>query len=294
MRDMANSILQAAQNLFPSAPYASVFKKHFVQHNIVEVPHARFEIQKITLVNAGENGVLDPGETVDLTLTLRNTGNLVGRAIRARLSTGNPNAVIHQADAQFVDLNPGADGVNNVPFSLTLSPVAPCGVGVVFNLSLDFDGGALQTQQIVLEVQTGIAQRVGGSLNIEPPLAIPDNNQAGVSSSIWLNDNGVLAQTDAMELDIDLQHPYVADLRVSLVAPSGKEVVLHNRSMLFVEDIIGTYPVNLTPTEDFVKLLGEQLRGEWKLKVKDIASGDSGKLKKWGFRAVSGFQCVAP
>jgi len=291
MRDMANSIVHAAQTLFPDAPYADVFKKHFVAHNILDVPHASFEIQKVVLGNAGQNNVLDPGETVEISLTLRNTGNIPGQAIKAHLSTQNVNATISQADSDFADLAASAEGVNVLPFVLNLSSLSTCGESIALNLDLEFDGGQTHTQQIVLEIQTGASLKIGGSSNL--PVTIPDNDLNGVTSSIWLEDGGTLKETDHMELEIELRHNYLGDLKVSLLAPSGKEVILHDRSVE-IPNLIGTYPTTLVPAEDFAKLLGETLQGEWKLKMVDVASADVGALLKWGLKAVSGYQCEVP
>src|SRR3546814_395672 len=78
-----------------------------------------------------------------------------------------------------------------------------------------------------------------------------------------------LAET---EVDVDITHSYIGDLRVDLVAPDGSVYKLHNRSGGSSNDIDKTY------TDD---LSGESLNGTWNLRVKDSGRGDTGQLNSW-------------
>src|SRR3712207_6888272 len=72
--------------------------------------------------------------------------------------------------------------------------------------------------------------------------------------------------------------PYTTLFR-SLISPSGKSVILHDRSGIGADDVIGTYPTTLQPKEPLSKLLGEPLNGRWQLQVADLASSDVGDRK---------------
>src|SRR3546814_18885711 len=78
-----------------------------------------------------------------------------------------------------------------------------------------------------------------------------------------------LAET---EVDVDITHSYIGDLRVDLVAPDGSVYKLHNRSGGSSNDIDKTYTVDLS---------GESLNGTWNLRVKDSGRGDTRPRNSW-------------
>ncbi len=77
-----------------------------------------------------------------------------------------------------------------------------------------------------------------------------------------------------VEVKVDIKHTYIGDLIVTLVAPDGKSVVLHNRSGGSANNILQTY----TKGASAVTNSGN---GEWKLKVEDKAGGDTGYIDSW-------------
>lgn len=116
-------------------------------------------------------------------------------------------------------------------------------------------------------------------LTREPSLAIPDNDPAGVSDVVTVERSGKLKD---IKIDIDLKHTYVGDLNVSLVAPDGTEVTLHKRGGRGRDDIVGTYGADLTSFDRLDGLVGKDVKGEWKIKVTDLAGRDTGSLVSWG------------
>lgn len=71
---------------------------------------------------------------------------------------------------------------------------------------------------------------------------------------------------------VTIQHTYIGDLKVDLVAPDGSVYVLHNRSGGSADNINTTYTVNLS---------AEPKNGTWKLRVNDNGSLDTGVLDTW-------------
>lgn len=66
---------------------------------------------------------------------------------------------------------------------------------------------------------------------------------------------------------------------MTLALPSGKEVILHNNSGGSRHDIKKTYS---TKSDSLMQpLIGEQIKGVWKLKVIDTAEADEGTLNLW-------------
>jgi len=107
-------------------------------------------------------------------------------------------------------------------------------------------------------------------------LTIPDNNQEGITSSIDVDAHGLV---DEIEVFVDITHTYIGDLNVSLQAPSGQQITLHDQQGWEADNIIKTYKLDNTPA--LQTLLRESVGGVWELKVTDLAGADIGKLNKW-------------
>ena len=61
-------------------------------------------------------------------------------------------------------------------------------------------------------------------------------------------------------------------MKVDLVAPDGSLYNLHNRSGGSADNLVGTYPLDLS---------GESLNGTWKLRVNDNYTYDDGYINRW-------------
>lgn len=112
-------------------------------------------------------------------------------------------------------------------------------------------------------------QAPGGALDI------PDNQPAGITSTIPVADDFVVG---AAEVSVTIRHPYRGDLRVSLIH-NGAEVVLTSRSGGAEDDLVKTFAV---PT-----FAGVQAKGDWSLKVADLAARDAGRLEGWSLKLIS-------
>jgi len=109
-------------------------------------------------------------------------------------------------------------------------------------------------------------------------LTIPDSPKAGIKSSVNVN---VAPGGRKVRVQIELKHTYRGDLVVELISPSGKVVALHSRSGGSLDDIKGTYGVDLASAQSLDVLSGEAKTGAWSLRVTDKASQDVGVLQKW-------------
>ena len=115
-----------------------------------------------------------------------------------------------------------------------------------------------------------------------PALAIPDNNATGITCPVQVAEHGELA---GVEVFVDITHPYIGDLTVELISPQGTVVRLHNRGQGGAADnIVGWYPDPLVPYQDLATLLGEEIQGNWSLRVFDIGQSDFGTLNAWCLR----------
>ncbi len=113
--------------------------------------------------------------------------------------------------------------------------------------------------------------------------AIPDNNAAGVSSTLEVTLDAVIG---ALDLSVDINHTYRGDLEIRLVHPDGTDLQVHAPDSSSGDDIKQTFPV--------AAFNGKSTRGTWTLRVIDHASQDTGTLNRWSlrFQTQSGGQTV--
>ena len=86
---------------------------------------------------------------------------------------------------------------------------------------------------------------------------------------------------EEIEVNVDIRHTFRGDLRVILEPPRGGEIVLENRTGGGQDDIVRSFRSSAEP-ELFEPVLGTSAKGEWRLKVVDMARRDVGVLVKWG------------
>ncbi|PSL52557.1 subtilisin family serine protease [Saccharothrix carnea] len=99
-------------------------------------------------------------------------------------------------------------------------------------------------------------------------VTIGDNSD--VSSTIALTCAANASATTTVQVTI--VHTYIGDLIVDLVAPDGSVYNLHNRSGGSADNINRSYTVNAS---------SEAAAGTWKLRVRDVATFDTGYLNSW-------------
>ncbi|WP_233289464.1 S8 family serine peptidase [Kitasatospora sp. MBT63] len=101
-------------------------------------------------------------------------------------------------------------------------------------------------------------------------VAVTDN--ATVESPITVT--GVTGNAPAaLKVGVDIKHTYRGDLVVSLVAPDGTVYLLEDfPDSDSADNVIKTYTVNAS---------SEAANGTWKLRVRDIAAQDTGKIDAW-------------
>jgi subtilisin-like proprotein convertase family protein len=109
-----------------------------------------------------------------------------------------------------------------------------------------------------------------------PVLRIPDNNSTGVRDTIHFNDN---ARAGTVKVSVDITHTYIGDLRLSLIAPSGRTVILHDRNGGSADNIKKTFNASSVP--GLASFAGESVQGDWTLFVQDLAAADTGLLSRW-------------
>ncbi|HEV8320218.1 MAG TPA: proprotein convertase P-domain-containing protein [Myxococcota bacterium] len=99
----------------------------------------------------------------------------------------------------------------------------------------------------------------------------PDRDAGYATSALVVAD--VAGEVASARVKLAIHHTYRADLRVELVTPAGKHVVLRDREGGGESDVAGTFPVKLPA--------GTAAAGTWRLVVSDHAGLDVGTLDEW-------------
>jgi subtilisin-like proprotein convertase family protein len=189
-------------------------------------------------------------------------------------------------------VNTGLDGamMNNAKFSGYLNESTPGVISNVFvahptNLNYQFLDSVSPSNIFPQKFQLSA-----------PNKTIPDLST--IYDTITISD--VAGNVSSAEVFLAIQHLYVGDLQVTVIAPNGTQAIILNRAggsgkhiLTIFKDYFpyGTSDANnlLPPWSPFVKpdnnmvtFGNSPINGAWKIKITDAASGDAGTLMEWG------------
>ncbi|MCC5840629.1 MAG: S8 family serine peptidase [Opitutales bacterium] len=102
------------------------------------------------------NGVINPGETIELILSLRSVGMIDTENVVATLSTGSPHVAITSATHTYGDFDRYETRVNAAPFVFTVDPATPTPYVIPFALTITAGGGDTWIEEIPLIVYTSV------------------------------------------------------------------------------------------------------------------------------------------
>ncbi len=112
----------------------------------------------------------------------------------------------------------------------------------------------------------------------ESPVAIPDGT-GSVTRTITIPGDAAVAD---LNVGVTITHPKVVDLEVSVIAPSGQRVILHNRAASSEPDLVVVYDTDRAPAEPLANLVGVSSYGEWQLEVADcLVNEATGLFEGW-------------
>jgi len=140
------------------------------------------------------------------------------------------------------------------------------------------DVGRLDTWSLTLEYES---QDESISGETSPGLAIPDHNVNGIESPIRITKPGIVK---GITIDVDISHTYRGDLQIEIVAPSGQRAILRNSNGTSGENLIESYSESSTPS--LMALIGEKIKGDWRLGVRDLLIYDKGVLNRWAISII--------
>jgi subtilisin-like proprotein convertase family protein len=228
--------------------------------------------------NGNGDGVLDPGETARIQVTLRNAGDATATSVLGQLYSAHPTRLkVYDGSASHPDMPVGAQGVSASPhYEVTLEPSASCGQVL---------GATMQVTGTGFDVASAFTMDIGTYEKDYPstgtPVTIPRNNTTGVTSTINVPVTFPLTEAD---VTVNIDHSNIADLDVLFYRPGATNppVYLHNNTQPGVSGIHTNYDEQTAPDgpgslADFV---GGEPMGTWRLKA--VNTGNSnGTLQNW-------------
>jgi subtilisin-like proprotein convertase family protein len=113
----------------------------------------------------------------------------------------------------------------------------------------------------------------------ERGIVIPDNDAAGITSSLTIVDQD---RIDQLYVRVDIAHPSRGDLRIELIAPDGTTVLLKEVSVDGGHDVRTTFGLTSASAQPLTIFRGSNDAGTWQLRVKDLRPRDVGALRSWG------------
>ncbi len=102
-------------------------------NEVVHAPNLMMESWSINDSTGNGNGKLDPGETADFLITMKNTGTTEATNVLGLLSSGNEYVTINSTSVSYGDLNPDSSRVET--YSVTAAPDTPDATSALFNFN---------------------------------------------------------------------------------------------------------------------------------------------------------------
>ncbi|MDP7063070.1 MAG: S8 family serine peptidase [Planctomycetota bacterium] len=137
------------------------------------------------------------------------------------------------------------------------------------DISIDYGFGAIDADDAV---QTALnwtnygAEQSASSGQVNVNQSIPDNNNSGLNRTVSIANDFII---ESVELKMNVDHNYVGDLYIRLVAPSGTGSVLTHVRNDSTDDYNNFIFTSLRP-------FGESSMGDWTVEISDRDSGTTG------------------
>lgn len=222
---------------------------------------------------SGADDSINPGETVELTVTLKNTGTANQTGVQATLSHPDENLVtINTATADFGAINADQEATNATPFSFTVGSELADQVELEFNLEVSGSAGGPWIEKVWIPVQAvnlvyqsaEVASgqyQPGGTANINVTFQnLGSIDAENVTAQLVSWDNAVTVQTDEASLGTvsaggtaTTQSPFVVTVAGGTYGSrvisygvnflSGGEVIDHANFRMALEGVQTTDPL---------------------------------------------------
>lgn len=251
--------LSAGENEF--AIYSKNSSEYFIVENRAQsgrdasLPDAGLAIWHVDEEGSNNNEQMTPGKHYELSLEQADGEFL----LESSRSYGDSTDLFGDANKRFDDSTlPNSHWWDGTASNLEIQNISDPGATISFGTQ---NGGSLQTVQS----------------ESSPNLDIPDNKADGITDTIVLDQNAIIA---GVQVALDISHTYRGDLRVTLLTPWDDSIILHQRLQGDDEDNI-LRTIDESDLQALSTLHGRSTRGYWRLLVQDLAAIDSGTLNRW-------------
>jgi hypothetical protein len=132
-------------------------------HSLIEVPVVApaLTVEAVQVSDAGGNGLLDPGESGSVMLTLRNAGGMNASGVQGQIASASPWVTVSDDSGSFGPIAVGQTGTNGSDlFAVTAAPQAYRGAPAQFRLITTSNGGMADTSSFVI--------RLGQAATLDP------------------------------------------------------------------------------------------------------------------------------
>lgn len=116
-------------------------------------------------------------------------------------------------------------------------------------------------------------ERQGGWFRLNP---FGSSDREGLISEISVTETSPIRD---IRVTVDLEHTYLGDVEIYLIAPNGQMIQLQSRTLGNQTRLNATYSLQTTPT--LRQLCDRSAKGTWQLWVSDRVPGDTGTLNRW-------------
>ena len=255
-----------------------------------------------SIIGGNGNGFIDPNECNDMLIYLINRAVVPITGVSGKLSSSTPGVIITQPSSGYPDFPAGATNANLTPFKISTSPNFICGSPIDFSFFVKSDQ---ETRVFNFRLNTG-APGLPVRFDNNVPVAIPDGNPNGISSTVTVSN--ITSAVSKVTVSLHATHQYDGDVVFQLISPDG---ITNNLSVnhgsfgqnygsscspdsvrtTFDDDtntfigaasapFIGTFKPD-SPLSIYIGKTGTNVNGVWQLHAVDTLAFYSGTLDCW-------------
>jgi subtilisin-like proprotein convertase family protein len=273
--------IQVSANAIPSGPqpFALVVTGGGISVSAGPRPSYWTHVVDDSGPNGNGDGILDPGETATIPITLRNSGDADATGAIGDLFSSVPDRLkIYRGSAGYADIAVNDQQTSPAPhYEVTLEPSANCGEWVGANMDVSGNGF-----DVVSALTFQIGEHEGDRSPTDTPIVIPKSSPEGIYSYV---DVPSTFNLNDLNVTVDIDHDDISQIRVVLYSPDNTIVFLHDQTGGGVSGLHTTYDTLTQPAmgsmDDYV---GLDPQGTWKLRVQDYVGGGGagdGVLEGW-------------
>jgi hypothetical protein len=120
---------------------------YFYTISLINVGALEYDSYTVDDDNSGnsmgnDDGIVDPGETIELYVTLYNQGSDTAIGVNATISTSDPYVTfLFNTSSSYPDISGGGTGINSDDFDFGVDPSTPDGHVIHFDLNITASNG---------------------------------------------------------------------------------------------------------------------------------------------------------